>query len=79
MWLYDITERNLAIWLGSETAKETSNSVEYTAIYQPSSALRILSGFKFEYELDSDVDDKRYLTNRELYVKLEYTFSKGFD
>ncbi|KZZ77725.1 hypothetical protein A3765_08770 [Oleiphilus sp. HI0130] len=79
LWLYDITERNLAIWLGSETAKETSNSVEYTAIYQPSSALRILSGFKFEDELDSDVDDKRYLTNRELYVKLEYTFSKGFD
>lgn len=73
LYLNDLTKRDTDRWLSPELAKEVNETFEYTFIYKPTKKLKILAGYKAEYDFESDINDGG-LTNREFYTKIEQRF-----
>jgi hypothetical protein len=74
LYLDDLTERDVERWRGDETAKEVERTYEYTLTYQPAKSWKILTGFKLEYDYNSDIDDGD-ITNQQIYFKIEKNFN----
>ena len=70
LYLDDLTERNLDLWVADEDRREKERTLEYTLLYKPTKDWKILTGVKFGDEYDADLD-KTDLTNREYYLKVE--------
>ena len=70
LYLDDLTERNLDLWVADEDRREKERTLEYTLLYKPTKDWKILTGVKFGDEYDSDLDETE-LTNREYYLKIE--------
>ena len=73
LYLDELTERDIARWTGDELAKEVERTFEYTLTYHPAKSWKILSGVKFEYDYESDIDDDD-ITKRQFYCRIEKVF-----
>ncbi len=74
LWLNDLTKRDNDRWRGDELARETSQTLEYTQIFSPRPEWQLMWGLRLVKDYESDID-KRDLTEREIYFKVQREFT----
>ena len=74
LWLNDLTKRDTDRWRGDELDRETSQTLEYTQIFSPRPEWQLMWGLRLVTDYESDID-KRDLTEREIYFKVQREFT----